>query len=62
MRKKMLEILACPICKSHPLELSSGEERGDEVISGNLRCTRCGLDFTIDDGIPNLLPPEKCDG
>lgn len=62
MRKSLLEILACPICKSHPLELKADEEREDEVLTGSLRCTRCGLDFPIDDGIPNLLPPGKRDG
>ena len=57
MRKDLLDILACPICKS-PLELTVDEENGDEVISGHLSCKRCNEDYPIEDRIPNLLPPE----
>ncbi|MPZ24015.1 MAG: Trm112 family protein [Dehalococcoidia bacterium] len=61
MRKDLVEILACPVCKS-PLELSvdSEDERG-EVVSGFLRCKQCDENYPISEGIPNLLPPELRD-
>ncbi len=56
MRKDLMEILACPVCKG-PLELSIEEEDEKEVIKGSLRCKRCSEDYPIEDTIPNLLPP-----
>ncbi len=57
MRKDLVEILACPVCKS-PLDLTAEEEDGQEVINGHLTCTQCGERYPIEDRIPNLLPPE----
>ncbi len=57
MRKDLVDILACPLCKS-PLELSVDEESGDEVIRGHLTCNKCSEQYPIEDRIPNLLPPE----
>ena len=57
MRKDLVAILACPICRS-PLDLSVAEEKGDEVISGHLACAKCSERYPIEDRIPNLLPPE----
>jgi uncharacterized protein YbaR (Trm112 family) len=52
-----MDILACPLCKGD-LELTVNEERDDEIIDGNLKCTKCGETYPIEDGIPNMLPPE----
>ena len=57
MRKDLVEILACPVCKS-PLDLSIEEEREEEVVSGHLTCPQCSERYPIEDRIPNLLPPE----
>ena len=57
MRKDLMDILACPMCKSE-LQLSVDEEQGDEVIQGSLYCAKCNERYPIDDGIPNLLPPD----
>ncbi|MBT9164794.1 MAG: hypothetical protein DDT22_00304 [candidate division WS2 bacterium] len=54
MRKTLLDIIACPSCKS-PLTLTIEEERDDEVITGSLSCTGCGLVFRIIDAIPALI-------
>jgi uncharacterized protein len=58
MRKDLVEILACPVCKE-PLTLTVEEEdeRG-EVRTGHLYCARCSERYPINEGIPNLLPPE----
>jgi uncharacterized protein YbaR (Trm112 family) len=57
MRKDMMDILACPVCKG-PLTLTTVKEEGDEVIEGSLHCARCNETYPIRDSIPNLLPPE----
>ena len=60
MRKDLVDILACPMCKT-PLELTVEEESGEEVISGHLSCKKCSERYPIEDRIPNLLPPEMRD-
>ena len=56
MKKDLMEILVCPICKG-PLELNIEEEDEKEVISGSLYCEKCSEHYPIEDSIPNLLPP-----
>ena len=58
MKKELVDILACPVDKA-PLELRIDKEEGGEVLSGGLHCARCGHLYPIEEGIPNLLPPEK---
>jgi uncharacterized protein YbaR (Trm112 family) len=57
MRKDLMEILACPLCKG-PLELTVEKEKGEEVINGSLLCPKCSQRYPIVDSVPNLLPPE----
>ena len=57
MKKKLMDILACPVCKHHPLELKVTKEDDREVLSGTIRCPKCAVDYPIEDGIPNMLPP-----
>jgi uncharacterized protein YbaR (Trm112 family) len=45
------------MCKSE-LQLTIDEEDGDEVTRGSLFCAKCNERYPIDDGIPNLLPPD----
>lgn len=57
MRKDLMDILACPMCKGS-LELKVEEEKEDEVVRGTLHCAQCKEDYPIEDSIPNLLPPD----
>lgn len=57
MKKDLMDILACPMCKSE-LELTIEEEDEKEVIRGSLYCTQCSEHYPIEDAIPNLLPPD----
>lgn len=57
MKKDLVDILACPVCKGE-LVLTATKTEGDEVVSGTLRCNACAHDYPIEDSIPNLLPPE----
>ena len=56
MRKDLMDILACPLCKG-TLELNITEEDEKEVVSGSLFCPHCSEHYPIVDTIPNLLPP-----
>jgi uncharacterized protein YbaR (Trm112 family) len=57
VKKELMEILACPVCKGE-LQLKVETEEGDEIIKGSLLCSRCNESYPIDDAIPNLLPPQ----
>ncbi|UPV99869.1 methytransferase partner Trm112 [Halorussus gelatinilyticus] len=61
MKQSLMDIICCPLDKQE-LELDATETEGDEeVISGTLTCTECGETYPIEDGIPNLLPPDMRD-
>jgi len=55
MKRKILDILCCPVCKGD-LTLSVAEENEREIVEGVLTCARCRVDYPIHEGIPNLLP------
>lgn len=57
MKKELMEILACPVCKGE-LELRVEAEENDEVVKGALFCAACDETYPIEDSIPNLLPPQ----
>jgi uncharacterized protein len=58
MKKEMMEILVCPVCKGK-LELKTERTNNNEIESGALYCVRCKVNYPITDTIPNLLPPES---
>jgi uncharacterized protein len=60
VKPDLLEILRCPVCRGE-LTLISDEKQGDEILRGRLTCGKCGVDYPIADGIPDLLPPDERD-
>jgi uncharacterized protein YbaR (Trm112 family) len=56
VKKDLMEILCCPVCKGD-LELTVVKEEGPEIIEGSLYCKKCDEKYPIEDGIPVLLPP-----
>ena len=60
MRMTLMEILVCPMCRGD-LDLTVSEQDGEEIVSGNLRCTECQEEYPIEDTIPNMLPPSLRD-
>jgi uncharacterized protein YbaR (Trm112 family) len=56
MKKNLMDILCCPVCKGD-LKLTVRKEEGGEIIDGSLYCAKCNETYPIEDGIPNLLPP-----
>lgn len=57
MKKDIMDIICCPTCKGDLILLIKKEEK-EEIISGSLTCKKCNYVYTIEDGIPNLLPKE----
>ncbi len=55
-----MDIICCPLDKGE-LELDVDERDGDDVVAGTLTCTDCGETYPIEEGIPNLLPPDMRD-
>ncbi len=55
MRRALLPILCCPVCKGD-LELRVTEENEVEILEGGLYCAACRVDYPIQEGIPDLLP------
>jgi uncharacterized protein YbaR (Trm112 family) len=58
MKKELMQILACPVCKGE-LQLNVDKEEGEEVVTGSLYCPKCQYSYPIIDTIPNLLPPSE---
>lgn len=57
MKRRLLEILACPMCKHHPLELKVFDEK-QEIEEGVLMCEDCGRWYPIIETIPHMLPDD----
>ncbi len=57
MKKELLDILCCPMCKGS-LTLEVKRQSKDEITAGTLTCQKCASKFPIEEGIPNMLPPE----
>jgi uncharacterized protein YbaR (Trm112 family) len=60
MKRELMDILVCPVCKGE-LQLTAEEEKEKEIVSGSLHCDKCKVDYPIVDTIPNLLPPDQRD-
>lgn len=60
MKRDLLDILACPLCKGD-LTLEVFEENEKEIVTGKLCCKSCKECYPIEEGIPNMLPPDLRD-
>ncbi len=57
MKRELMDILACPVCKGE-LKLTVTQENDREIVTGSLFCPKCNHAYPIEDTIPNLLPPD----
>ena len=57
----MMDILACPIDKNHPLELFEIRQKDNVVSEGSLFCNKCLRFYPIIEEIPIMLPDELRD-
>ena len=57
-----MDILACPICKTFPLQIIVFDEKKTDssmnIIEGILICQNCNRWYPIIDEIPHMLPDE----
>jgi uncharacterized protein YbaR (Trm112 family) len=60
MKPDLMEVLCCPLCHAD-LVLDAREKNGEEIVAGQLTCSKCATVYPIEDGIPNLLPPDERD-
>ncbi|MCI4331188.1 MAG: methytransferase partner Trm112 [Thermoplasmata archaeon] len=60
MKPDLMEVLCCPLCRGD-LVLAAKDLQGEEILSGELTCSKCQTVYPIQDGIPNLLPPDERD-
>jgi len=56
MRRSLLDILACPDCRSSVKLAGVDSEDDAGVVGGTLKCTKCAREFPIIDGIPHMMP------
>jgi uncharacterized protein YbaR (Trm112 family) len=57
MKESLMDVVCCPLDKAD-LELDADDREEAEILAGTLTCTECGETYPIEDGIPNLLPPD----
>lgn len=55
MKKDMVDILCCSTCKGN-LDLKVKKEDKGDIIEGSFTCKKCNCTYSIEKGIPNLLP------
>jgi ubiquinone/menaquinone biosynthesis C-methylase UbiE/uncharacterized protein YbaR (Trm112 family) len=55
MKRKLLEILACPKCKGE-LRTSTTNE---DITNGELNCAECDVSYSINNGIPRFVEPDN---
>ena len=53
-------MLICPVCDAE-LSLSIDRQVEGEIMTGGLTCLDSGIEYPIEDGIPDLLPREHQD-
>ena len=61
MKRKLMDILACPIDKHYPLELVELSSKDEVVSEGAIFCSNCSRFYPIIEEIPIMLPDELRD-
>ena len=58
LKNELMDILACPICKYHPLALDIFQRLNTEISEGTIFCSNCLRWYPIIDEIPHMLPDD----
>ena len=59
MKPSFMDMIRCPVCKGELALRSEKYDGSGHILEGILRCAACSLDYSIEDGIPDLMPPER---
>lgn len=60
MRLKLLEVLACPKCLRELTCRADEHDSSDaEIVTGVLECSKCGVVYPINGGIPRFVPQDN---
>ena len=54
MKKNLMEILVCPICKGE-MKLETKDKNREDIFQGELVCKTCSKSYSISEGIPRLV-------
>ncbi|MFN2411490.1 MAG: methyltransferase domain-containing protein, partial [Pyrinomonadaceae bacterium] len=54
MKKKLLDLLACPTCGGDILLAYAGQFGGNEIIDGVLTCKKCTREYRVVRGVPRF--------
>ncbi len=55
MRRRLVDLLACPQCRAAVEIAEVAEENPVRILRGSLRCTGCGQRYPIEKGVPRLV-------
>ena len=55
MRKPLLGLIFCPVCKAQQFDLSIEQENQVEIRQGTVTCQKCQRAYSVQDGILDLL-------
>jgi ubiquinone/menaquinone biosynthesis C-methylase UbiE/uncharacterized protein YbaR (Trm112 family) len=55
MRKLLLSLIFCPVCKAQQFDLSIEQENQVEIRQGTVTCQKCQQAYSVRDGILDLL-------
>ena len=58
MKRWVLDIICCPVCKGNFM-LTEMEGNDTDIVEGLLICTSCKRVYLISSGIANLLPKQE---
>lgn len=58
MKRWVLDIICCPVCKGNfmPTEMEGNDT---DIVEGLLTCTACKRVYPISSGVANLLPQDR---
>ena len=59
MKKKLLDLLACPSCGGDILLAYAGRHEDKEIIEGVLSCKKCSREYKIARGVPRFADLDK---
>ena len=61
MKRSLMDLLACPMCKHDPLELHELESKDDIIVEAVILCPKCQRFYPVREEVPCMLPDDLRD-